>query len=93
MKNIIKYLHGSDYFVEKVKEILEKRESSLYVDFKNSKLNVPSKQNPAVATEEINRAWRSIQDEETSENFELEIKKKFREIKRYKVVRRKAIND
>lgn len=71
----------SDYFNNEIKDIVKKREKSLYVDFDNTKLNVPNKMNLADAVEEINRAQRSILNELSFDHFSKQLKKKMREIK------------
>ena len=74
----------SEYFKKIANEIKEKREKALYVDFKDSKLNIPTRMNPADAMEEINRAYKSIATETSFENFTRMLKKKLQEIKNQK---------
>ncbi|HUV42345.1 MAG TPA: AbiV family abortive infection protein [Patescibacteria group bacterium] len=83
----------SDYLNKRVTEIKEKRERALYVDFKDSKLNIPTQMNPAHATEEINRAYKSIETETSFERLRRVLKKKFQDIKNQKIVAPTPLNN
>ncbi len=78
---------------KEINEIVNKRERSLYVDFKNSKLNIPTSMNASDAMEEINRANRSIEDETASEQLFLLLEKRVKEIRNQKIVKPKIIFD
>lgn len=54
---------NSEALNQETRKILDKREDSLYVGFTDSKLNIPSKSNPADSITEINRAETSIREE------------------------------
>lgn len=71
----------SEYFTKIVHEILTKREKALYVDYKDSTLNIPTKMNPTDATEEMNRAYRSIQSETAMELLNKRINKSMKQVK------------
>lgn len=53
-------LPGSSIYRTMVSNIIDRREKSLYVDFQNGKLSNPKDASIAFATEEINRAYKSI---------------------------------
>lgn len=60
-----------------VEDIIRRREKSLYVDLQNSKLSTPENMNPAIAIEEINRAYQAIENEKFLTLLSKKLKKAF----------------
>ncbi len=71
----------SEYFTKIVQGIITKRGKALYVDYKDSTLNIPTKMSPSDATEEMNRAYKSIQNETVMELLDKRAKKSLRQVK------------